>query len=131
VRQEPEAWHGEGDWVLLDGKLGIVRLWGGTAWSFTFQRETRPLHEKHFWKHETWALNVSFRNQSPPPRGHGLMAGHAVLFVPAADPETLRAIVRERAAVVTESHGDFTFVSDLQGWRATHLLRLGHLLAFA
>ena len=131
VRGEAASWRGDGDWVLLDGKIGIVRLWGGAAWSFDYRRETRPLHEKHFWKHETWALNVSFLRESPPPRGHGLMAGHAVLFVPTSDPESLRALVRERLAVVTENHGDFAFVSRLPGWQATHILRLGHLLAFA
>jgi hypothetical protein len=123
-------WRAGGDWILLDGKLGLVRLWGGGEWRLEYRRETTPLHEGHYWKHDTWALNVSFPRDMPPPRGYGFMGGHAVLFVPTCNPDRLRAVAREREALVTESHGDFVFTSRLPGWHATHLLRLGHQLGF-
>lgn len=125
------SWSAGGDWVLLDGRLGLIRLWGGGAWLFDYRLETEPLHPGHFWTHNTWALNVSFLGADPPPRGHGLMGGHAVLFVPASDPRQLADLAARGQAKIGEHRGDFSFQAAFGGWHAAHLLRLGHLLGFA
>ncbi|MDA0745604.1 MAG: hypothetical protein O2954_03740 [bacterium] len=131
VENEAAQWTAPGDWIFLDGRLGLIRLWGNEDWHFDYRMETTPLREKHFWKHETWALNITFRNSSPPPRGYGLMGGHAVLFVPANNAETVAEIAQDQRAQIVEQHGDFGFASSLDGWHASHLIRLGHLLGFS
>lgn len=123
-------WTCGGDWVLLDGRMGLVRLWGGGAWRFSYRRETEPLHPGHYWKHDAWALNVFFQDEAPPPRGYGLMAGHAVMFVPVGDAGTLEDLARGGRAAVEENRGDFLFRVQWNGWNAAHVLRLGHLLEF-
>ncbi len=128
VENDADNWSAGGDWVLLDGRLGIIRLWGGGDWHFDYRMETTGLSKNHFWKHETWALNITFRSGDPPPRGYGLMGGHAVLFVPATDAADVAAIAHGRRARIEEQHGDFTFISAINGWRASHQIRLGHLL---
>lgn len=75
VESGAAEWSAGGGWVFLDGRLGIVRLWGDGDWHFDYRRETEPLRKEHFWKHEIWALNIAFRRGSPPPRGYGLMGG--------------------------------------------------------
>jgi len=130
VEAEAVQWSSSGDWVLLDGRLGIVRLWGDGDWGFDYRFETDPLRKKHFWKHETWALNITLEGGTPPPRGYGLMGGHAVLFVPANEASEVAAIAQDRLARIEELHGDFSFTSSLDGWHVSHLIRLGHLLGF-
>ena len=130
VEDEAMEWSATGDWVLLDGRLGIVRLWGDGDWRFDYRFETDPMREGHYWKHETWALNITLQGSTPPPRGYGLMGGHAVLFVPAENAPQVAAIAQERRAKIEEQHGDFSFTSSLNGWHASHLIRLGHLLGF-
>jgi hypothetical protein len=129
VEDEAVAWSTSGDWVLLDGRIGLIRLWGEGDWQFDYRYETEPLRKVHFWHHETWALNVSFRKDSPP-RGYGLMGGQAVLFVPAGDAGELAAIAEEGRAKVEEDHGVFRFSSSLDSWKAEREIDLGHLLSF-
>ena len=129
VEDEAVAWSTSGDWVLLDGRIGLIRLWGEGDWQFDYRYETEPLRKVHFWHHKTWALNVSFRNDSPP-RGYGLMGGQAVLFVPAGDADEVAAIAEEGRAKVEEDHGVFRFSSSLDLWKAEHEIDLGHLLSF-
>ena len=129
VEGEAVEWSASGDWVLLDGRLGLIRLWGEGDWQFGYRYETEPLREIHFWKHETWALNISFRNDSPP-RGYGLMGGQAVLFVPAENAGEVAAIAREGRARIEEDHGVFKFSSTIEAWKVEHVIDLGHLLSF-
>jgi hypothetical protein len=127
---EPLSWEADGDWVLLDRKLGIVRLWGDGVWRFDYRRETEPLRDGHFWRHDTWALNVSRRPASTPPTGYGVMASHAVLFVASSDASELASIARDGQAVVVERSGEVEFSCRLPGWESAHRIGLGHLLAF-
>jgi hypothetical protein len=130
VESEADRWTSSGDWVFLDGRLGIVRLWGEGSWHFDYRYETDPMRKGHYWTHETWALNITFR-EGTPPRGYGLMGGHAVLFVPADSAEDVKAVARNARAAIVEHHGDFGFTVSLNGWHASHLVRLGHLLSFS
>ena len=130
VEDEAARWSSEGDWVLLDGRLGIVRLWGEGDWELEYRWETEPLRKDHVWKHETWALNITFRNTSPP-RGYGLMGGHAVLFVPAESADEVASIARQDRAGIVEEHGRFDFTCSLDGWQTSRQIDLGHLLSFA
>lgn len=131
LESEAAQWSSDGDWVFLDGRLGIVRLWGEGGWRFDYRYETDPMRKGHYWKHETWALNITRRHEAPPPRGYGLMGGHAVLFVPADSAEEVDAVARDGQARIAEHHGDFGFTVARSGWHAAHLIRLGHLLNFS
>ena len=128
--REGQSWKSEGAWIILDERLALLRLWGTGNWVLEYGEELEPLHGGHYWNHRTWALRVGLEGAEPPPRGYGLMGGHAVLFLPIGDPRAVETVLDEGRAKVEEKHGEFTFSCNVDGWNTTRRIGLDHLLSF-
>ena len=119
-----------GRWIILDGRIGLVRVWGNTDWDLIYRRETKSLKPNHYWNHDTWSLTIALRGADPPARGYGELGTHGVLIVPVEGRDEFESSMsRDPISVVEKSTGELEVGVDYRRWSRKWHLGLGHLIS--
>jgi hypothetical protein len=126
--QTPLEWEEDGRWLLIDGKIGLIKLWGEMRWVFSYQFEEDNLARP--FPHRTWSLIIALKPKGALPVSYGSLGGHAVLFRRCSTAEDLNQIICRQSCTVLEKHGVFDINLNLRTWKKhceidlTHRLRI-------